>query len=110
MIELRKGDRVRMTPALKAKMRGDCRPGAHVGLTEPDPEQPDDGCLRCSTGHIEEFGECVGIVDGAVDFNNCKPGDPEYDETKLGPEIDVRWQPSNLRYGYPPEDLELTAE
>jgi hypothetical protein len=57
--------------------------------------------------HVREFGRCVGMVLGLLDYNNCKPGDPDYDSSKLGPEVDVRWQPSNLRYGYDPEDLEI---
>jgi len=103
MTELKKGDRVRMTAALKAKMRGNCLPGKHV-----DPQgvrQTDDECLYCSTDHIEEFGECVGVVDGLVDWNVVPPSDPLYVEP--GPEVDVRWQPSNLRYAYDPNDLQL---
>lgn len=42
--------------------------------------------------HVEEFGERIGIVIGI-----CETG---------GPELDVRWQPSNLRYAYLPENLE----
>jgi hypothetical protein len=42
--------------------------------------------------HVEEFGKCIGIVEGpAFEFH--------------GPEVDVRWQPSNLRYAYDPENL-----
>lgn len=44
--------------------------------------------------HVEEFGECVGIVEGLVDYNTYK-----------GPEVNVRWLPSKLRYGYHPDDL-----
>ncbi len=51
--------------------------------------------------HIDEFGECVGIVEGFVNYNN----DGENDQDKIGPELNVRWQPSKLRYGYLPEDL-----
>lgn len=106
----KKGDRVRMTAGFKSKMRGDCLPNKHVvpreGEPSLDPELPDDGCFRCSTAHVEEFGECIGVVDGLMDYNNCEPGDPAYDASKLGPEVDVRWQPSNLRYGYASEDLE----
>ncbi len=68
---MEKGTRVRMTAALKAKLGGDsCR-------------------------HVREFGACIGVVQGLVDFGKQK-----------GPEVDVRWQPSNLRYGYLPEELE----
>jgi hypothetical protein len=56
-----------------------------------------------SHDHVEEFGDCIGIVIGPTDYNNCKPDDPNYDPAKVGPEVDVRWQPSNLRYAYNPE-------
>ncbi len=36
--------------------------------------------------HVKEFGECIGVVERLID-------DDDY-------EVDVRWQPSNLRYGY----------
>jgi len=99
-----------MTAAFKVKMRGDCLPGKHApprkGEPPLDPEMTDEGCCHCSTAHIEEFGESVGVVDDLTDYNNCGPSDPTYDLRKLGPEFDVRWQPSNLRYSYNPEDLE----
>lgn len=44
--------------------------------------------------HVDEFGDCVGIVQGPVDYG-----------TSEGPEVDVRWQPSNLRYAYHPDQL-----
>lgn len=49
--------------------------------------------LADSSAHVAEFGECVGIV-----------GDPMFLNGE-GPEIDVHWQPSNLRYGYDPDEL-----
>lgn len=49
------------------------------------------GCAE----HVDEFGGCVGIVDG-------KP-DPDWEE------VDVRWQPSGLRYAYHPDDLEVVG-
>jgi hypothetical protein len=58
---------------------------------------------------VREFGRCIGVILGPVDYNNCKPGDPEYDPSKIGPELDVRWQPSGLRYGYDPSDLEIVS-
>lgn len=91
------GTRVRMSERLKAKLRGKCGvAGKHVG-----PFDPEDGkeCWGCSTPHVEEFGTCVGIVEGLADFG-----------TQKGPEVDVRWQPSNLRYAYLPEDLDPTGE
>lgn len=74
------GTRVRMSEAYKAAAR----------IHSPD--------------HVAEFGACMGRVEGPVDYNT--PGTP-FDAEKLGPELDVRWQPSNLRYGYDPNDLEV---
>lgn len=44
--------------------------------------------------HVDEFGDCVGLVEGPTDYGTSK-----------GPELDVRWQPSNLRYAYDPKHL-----
>lgn len=57
----------------------------------------ENGCKE----HIDEFGDCIGIVCDLVNYNN----DNENDINKIGPEFNVRWQPSNLRYGYLPENL-----
>ena len=43
-----------------------------------------------SKEHIKEFGECIGIVEG-ITYEN---------EDGTDVDVDVRWQPSNLRYGY----------
>ena len=51
--------------------------------------------------HVDEFGECTGIVEDCVNYNN----NGEHDPNKIGPELNVRWQPSKLRYGYLPEYL-----
>lgn len=75
---LARGTRVRMSEAYKAETR----------VHSPD--------------HVAEFADCVGIVDGPVDYND---GVSPFDPSKLGPEVDVRWQPSRLRYGYDPKDL-----
>ena len=48
------------------------------------------GCAE----HVEEFGDCEGIVEGLMDYGK-----------QQGPEVDVRWVPSMLRYGYHPDDL-----
>lgn len=48
-----------------------------------------------SHDHVKEFGRCHGVVIGPTDYGN-----------QQGPELDVRWQPSNLRYAYPPEYLQ----
>lgn len=45
--------------------------------------------------HVQEFGNCVGIVQGPT-----QPG---------WPEVDVYWQPSNLRYSYLPKHLVVVA-
>ena len=47
-----------------------------------------------SHDHVKEFSRCYGVVVGPTDYG-----------TQQGPELDVRWQPSNLRYTYPPEFL-----
>lgn len=98
------GARVRMSENLKVALRGKCgATGRHLGPFDPD--DPRD-CGGCSSNHVDEFGDCEGLVQGPTDLNNCKPGEPEYDLSKLGSEVDVRWQPSNLRYAYNPADLE----
>lgn len=51
--------------------------------------------------HIDEFGNCIGIVEDYVNYNN----DGENNSDKIGPEFNVRWIPSKLRYGYSPDDL-----
>lgn len=46
---------------------------------------------KTSKAHVREFGTCIGIVSG---------------QAVLGyPEVDVYWQPSNLRYAYHPKYL-----
>lgn len=42
-----------------------------------------------SHDHVREFGRCYGVVIGLTDYGN-----------QQGPEWDVRWQPSDLRYAY----------
>jgi hypothetical protein len=78
------GTRVRMTRAFRKKMR-----------------------WSGSRAHIREFGRCIGVSQGLTEHNNVLMRDPGYDFNKLGPEIDVRWEPSNLRYAYAFEDLEI---
>lgn len=48
--------------------------------------------------HVDEFGDCEGYVEDFVNYN--KEGENDLD--KIGPEVNVRWQPSGLRYGYDP--------
>jgi len=99
---VKRGTRVRMSEQLKKRMRGNCTPTKHVrlhdrGLTSTDYDDPNYVCIFCSNDHVEEFGECVGIVEDPV-F-------PQYPHL----EVNVRWQPSNLRYGYLPEDLDVVG-
>lgn len=49
-----------------------------------------------SKEHIEEFGECIGVVE-----DKCYP------DLDCAPEVNVRWEPSKLRYGYFPKDLKV---
>lgn len=50
-----------------------------------------------STAHIREFEKCVGVVLGQTDWGRGV----------VGPEVDVRWQPSGLKYTYDPSDLNI---
>lgn len=90
-----------MTERFKQERRGQCQgPGKHVGHKEwiPDLELPDDGCAACSWSHIEEFGECEGIVEDLM-----------FPDDSSSEFINVRWQPSGLRYGYHPNDLQVVV-
>jgi hypothetical protein len=76
--EMKAGTKVRMSDACKRELR------AH-------------GCRE----HVEEFGHCIGHVEGPVDYGNGV----------VGPEVNVRWQPSGLRYAYRPEiDLDVVED
>ena len=90
-----------MTEEFKQARRGQCQgPGKHVGhgpTWVEDPEMPDDGCAACSWDHIAEFGDCEGVVEDRM-FDD--PG---------APELNVRWRPSGLRYGYHPDHLVVVA-
>lgn len=106
---MKRGTKVRMSEEFKTLLRGKCTAG-HVGpflYGAPEHDQPDSGCTACSSAHIDEFGESIGIVEGLVDYNN--DGEP-YDPTKIGPELNVRWEPDNLRYGYHPKHLVVVEE
>lgn len=56
--------------------------------------------LPHSKEHLEEFGHCVGVVEDLVD----------YGKGNFGPERNVRWFPSKLRYAYDPEDLYIVKD
>ncbi len=49
-----------------------------------------------SGDHVLEFGESVGIVEGLTAYDGFD-----------GPELEVRWQPSGLRYAYDSSGLVL---
>jgi 5'-3' exonuclease len=100
------GAPVRMSEELKRKLRGKCgEAGKHVGPFDPgEGDDPGGDCWGCSSEHVDEFGESVGIVIGPTDYNNCKPGEEGYDPSKVGPELDVRW-PGNIRFAYAMHDL-----
>lgn len=87
---MKPGTKVKMSEQLKSRLRGNC---------QHDPEKSEEEilfCAYCSLQHVEEFGECIGVVLGNADLG--------------GSEIDVRWEPSGLRYAYLPEDLEIVSE
>ena len=81
---LKIGDRVKMTKEFKQKL-----------------------IVNDSKDHVDEFGDCVGVVIGQTDYNNVSSNHRDYDVNKIGPEFDVRWSPTNLRYGYHPDNLEI---
>jgi len=67
------------------------KPGTQVKMSQSLKETfKKNGC----NDHVMEFGNCVGIVQGYTDYGS-----------QMGPEVDVRWSPSNLRYAYHPNDL-----
>ena len=57
--------------------------------------------------HVEEFGECIGTVIDLLDYNNVPKTHPDHNPALIGPEWNVRWQPSNLRYAYVAEELDI---
>ena len=90
---MKKGTRVRMSEELKRLMGGKCREaGEHLGPFDLCDKEV---CWACSWEHVKEFEDCTGIVIGPV----------EWGSGTSGPEVDVRWQPSNLRYAYLPDRL-----
>jgi hypothetical protein len=56
-----------------------------------------------SGAHVNEFGSCTGVVEGLTNWGPHNGKGPDV----IGPEVDVRWAPSNLRYAYHPDDLEV---
>lgn len=92
------GEALEHMAALKACVRElMLMPGTRVRMN--------DACkkaLATSSMHVMEFGDCIGTVEGPADFTG-----PSCQIKQLGPEVDVRWQPSNLRYMYNPRHLEI---
>lgn len=88
---LKPNDKVKMSEAFKERLRNNCKTH-HVGPFDPDdPSQ----CWGCSSDHVKEFGECIGVV---VGYTNWSDG-------VVGPEVDVKWLPDNLKYAYDEDDL-----
>lgn len=85
---MKPGTLVSMSADLKRRLRGDCVDGHKGKLWSEDAE-----CWNCSSAHVDEFGDCVGIVED--------PMFAEYPDL----EVNVRWLPSRLRYAYLPSDL-----
>lgn len=75
------------------------KPGTRVRMTKDFKRQM---AQTGSAAHIQEFGGCVGVVEEPLDYN--APG--EKDPRKIGPELNVRWRPSRLRYAYHPAHLQ----
>lgn len=97
------GAPVKMSESFKVRLKGACgKAGKHLGPFDPDDPT---SCDSCSWPHVDEFGESVGKVAGLCDFNNCAPDDPGWDPNKLGPELDIRWQPDNIRFAYGKQEL-----
>lgn len=69
------------------------KPGDKVRLTEAYKQML---ISNDCADHVEEFGDCVGIVEEPIENS--------------WPEFNVRWQPSQLRYGYHPDHLEFIEE
>jgi len=70
-------------------------PGVRVKMSE---HLKDVMIANGSGDHIKEFGENEGIVQGYAEQDS---------EGNHWPEVDVRWQPDNLRYAYDPALLEV---
>lgn len=50
-----------------------------------------------SKDHIDEFGSCSGVIIGYIDIQTSD-------------DVDVRWMPSGLKYGYTIDSLELDKQ
>lgn len=72
-----------MTPGTRVRMSESLKSGLIAN-----------GCAE----HVAEFGDCVGVVIGP------------FDDGLAGPDVDVRWEPSGLRYGYQIELLEAETQ
>lgn len=87
---MKPGTKVKMSEELKTLLGDKClAAGFHIGPFSDD--HYDSECWGCSLDHIKEFGDCIGIVLG--------PSNPGWVE------VDVKWQPSNLKYCYDPKHL-----
>jgi hypothetical protein len=84
---LKRGDLVRMTHQFKSLMSV----GQWVDGEDGRHWRPN------SRAHIKEFGRKIGVVLGLVDWGNGN----------IGPEYDVRWKHTKLKYAYAQEDLQI---
>lgn len=86
-----------MSEGLKAKLRGKCGlADKHLGPFDPGATAlSSEDCWGCSSAHCNEFEDSIGVVEGPVQEGS--------------PEVNVRWEPDNLRYGYHPDDLDVVS-
>lgn len=89
-MSLKAGTRVRLSAAGYAALLAGHKQNAHI-----------DRAIRAAGGDpgrwpTAEFKNCIGVVLGPV-----MPG---------WEEVDVRWEPSGLKYGYHPDHLEIVDE
>lgn len=55
-----------------------------------------------SDDHLHEFGDCIGRIESFLDLNSSG----EKNISNIGPEVEVRWYPSNFHHAYDPSDLD----
>jgi len=82
-LSLKRGDLVRMSRAYKEKMNNQVIPGI---LKNPKHRHPS----------VKEFGRCVGVVQGTINWP----------DGQIGPEVDVRWK-RGAQLMYSPDELQI---
>ena len=102
---LRPGTHVRMTKDCMLAMLGDCKDGIHKAAFLLIPDDPTSlACCACSIPHLIRYGNCIGILEGKVEYG------PKGNPSKVGPEHYVRWLPSGRRFGYLLSELEAVPD